>query len=77
MRKHGMTDKVSEMADLYSPPIGLLCKLGSIVVHVDEATGDRPHEFDWTAIRALLADRDVQAWIEGMTKAGFMPVKRS
>lgn len=77
MKNNDMLDKIATSVDLYSPPIGLLCKLGSIVVHVDEATGDRPHEYDWTAIRALLADREVQGWIEGMTKAGFMPVKRS
>lgn len=77
MKNNSTLDKIDSSADLYAPPIGLLCKLGSIVVHVDEATGDRPHEFDWTAIRSLLADREVQGWIKGMTKAGFMPVKRS
>lgn len=77
MKKNDTIDKIAASICLYAPPVGLLCKLGSIVVHVDEATGDRPHEYDWTAIRSLLADREVQAWIEGMTKAGFMPVKRS
>lgn len=65
-----------KMSDTYAPPIALLCKLASIVVHVDEGASEGGHEYDWTAARQLLADREVQEWIAAMTKAGFAPVKR-
>lgn len=76
-RKNSFIDKVADSADMHAPPIALLCKLGSIVVHVDEGAGEGGHQFDWTAVRQLLADREVQQWIEAMTKAGFLPVKRN
>lgn len=64
------------LIDVYAPPVALLCKLGSIVVHVDEAAGVGGHHFDWVAIRSLLADREVQDWIEAMSRHGLVPVKR-
>ncbi len=65
------------LIDIYAPPVGLLCKLGSIVVHVEEGAGAGGHDFDWIALRSLLADREVQDWIEAMGKSGLVPVKRS
>lgn len=59
----------------YEPDLTLLCKLGSIVVHADEMTEPGAHEFDHTAVRTLLADPEVQAWIKGM--GGLLPLKRS
>lgn len=56
--------------------LGLLVKLGSLVVHADEFTSPNSHEFDRTAIRAGLEDPEVKEWIEAMTKQGFLPVKR-
>jgi hypothetical protein len=67
---------VRQTADVYAPPVRLLAKLGSIVVHVDEAAGKGGHEFDWAAIRSLLADREVQDWLVGMDAAGLLPKKR-
>ncbi len=67
---------VREMVDTFSPPLALLVKLGSIVVHIEEATSTNGHEFDWVALRSLLADREVQQWIESMDKKGFLPKKR-
>lgn len=63
--------------DVLSPPVALLAKLGSIVVHIDEAAGDSGHHFDWAALRSLLADREVQDWVEAMGKRGLLPLKRS
>jgi hypothetical protein len=60
-----------------APPASTLVKLGSIAVHVDEALSTEGHEFDWGAARQLLVDPEVVAWIEAMTKLGFMPVKRN
>lgn len=59
----------------YEPDLALLCKLGSIVVHADEMTEPGAHEFDHTAVRSLLADPEVKAWIKGM--GGLLPLKRS
>ncbi len=55
----------------------LQCKLGSILVHVDEATSPGAHEVDLAAIRSLMEDAEVVAWMKEMRKAGFLPVKRS
>ncbi len=57
-----------------SPP--LLCKLGSIVVHVDEGLSDKGHTFDWMALRALLADDEVQLWLREMDKLALLPKRR-
>lgn len=55
---------------------GLLAiKLASLVVHADEYTSPHAHPFDGDAIRALLADADVQAWLAGFDPA-LLPVKR-
>jgi hypothetical protein len=54
---------------------GLLCKLGSIVVHADEVTEPGAHEFDISALRALLADPEVKQWIIDM--GAMLPLKRS
>lgn len=75
--KNSFTDHVEASIDTYAPPIALLCKLGSIAVHIDEALGEGGHDFDIIALRQLLGDRDVQTWIEAMTKAGFLPQKRN
>jgi hypothetical protein len=67
---------IVDLIDIYAPPISLLCKLGSIVVHVEEGSSANGHAYDWTAVRSLLADREVQDWIEAMAAKGFVPVKR-
>lgn len=66
------------MTDHLQPSVTLLCKLGSIVVHADEMTGSPDaHQFDVIALRTLLEDPDVKAWLYAMTKKGYLPVKRS
>lgn len=65
------------LVDTYAPPIGLLVKLGSIIVHADELTQPGGHEVDATAIRSLLADREVAAWLASMHGASFLPLRRS
>lgn len=67
---------VRAMVDAFSPPLGLLCKLGSIVVHVDEGSSDAGHAYDWTAARSLIADREVQEWLTAMDAKGFLPKRR-
>lgn len=55
----------------------LAAKLGSIVVHVEEFISTGGHEFDVAAIRTLMAEPDVLAWLEGLRNMGLLPEKRS
>lgn len=64
------------MIDVFAPPVALIAKLGSILVHVEEGLSDAGHHFDWTATRSLLSDREVQQWIEGLRAHALVPVKR-
>ena len=57
-----------------NPSLTLLCKLGSLAVHVDEALSNDSHEFDWTAIHLLLDDPEVKQWIVAM--GPLLPKKR-
>ena len=58
------------------PGARVLCKVGSIVVHMDEATDLGGHAFDVQAFRTLLADPEVVAWLDAMRAIGMIPVKR-
>lgn len=64
------------MSDPFKPSVGLLAKLGSIAQHIDEASGENGHEFDLVAVRSLLADSEVMAWLDKMDKQGLLPRKR-
>lgn len=68
--------KRASMIDTFAPPVQLLAKLGSIIVHIEEGLGDDWHHFDLTATRSLLADREVQEWLESMRAKALVPVKR-
>jgi hypothetical protein len=57
-----------------NPPLTLLCKLGSLAVHIDEALSDDSHQYDWTAIHMLLDDPEVKQWITDM--GPLLPKKR-
>jgi hypothetical protein len=65
------------MSNPFKPSAGLLAKLGSIAQHIDEVSGDDGHAFDWVAIRSLLADREVSAWLDEMHKHALIPVRRT
>jgi len=56
-------------------PSSLLCKLGSLIVHYEEAKND-PHPFDLKAIETLTNDPEVKEWIAAMNELGLLPVKR-
>jgi len=64
------------MSDILNPPATLLVKLGSFVVHVQEADSASGHEFDWAAIRGLLADPELLDWLEAMDAMALLPEKR-
>ncbi len=63
--------------DILKPSPAVLCALGSIAVHVEEYTSPHGHPYDLDAIRSALSMPEVAAWIEGMRKAAFLPVKRN
>lgn len=66
---------VNQMA--LAPPLSLLCKLGSIAVHVEEALSPDGRDADRVAIQALLADGEVQEWLAAMDAAALLPLKRA
>lgn len=69
---------MSRLTDMKLP---LLVKLGSIAVHAGKVIdngiriGAGDTGSDEAALRALLDDPDVVAWIKSMDAAGFMPRK--
>lgn len=63
-------------AQMLNPPASLLVKLGSLARHVEEATSATGHDLDWQAIKALLADPEVQEWMAAMDGAALLPVAR-
>ena len=63
-------------SDALKPGPALLCKLGSIIVHIREGSGSDGHHFDWVALGQLLADPEVQEWFEQMDKMAMLPVMR-
>ena len=71
-----IASNMHQMVDCFAPPIRLLAKLGSIVVHVDEGCGEGGHQFDWSAVGSLIADREVQDWLTAMDSKGLLPKRR-
>ena len=57
---------MSRVGRVNNPSLSLLCKLGSIAVHVDEALSAEGHPFDWAATRGLIEDPEVKQWIADM-----------
>lgn len=70
-------------ADPLKPEVGLLAKLGSIAVHVEEyvdelAAGNLvAAQFDADALRALRFDPEVREWLDGMRRMALLPVRRT
>lgn len=62
--------------DPLKPSVGLLIKLGSIIVHKEELMSKKGHSFDKAALDTVRNDPEVIAWLEQMTKMAFLPVKR-
>lgn len=57
------------------PSMTLLCKLGSIIVHVDEFLSPDGHHLDLGEVKVLIADPDVQQWLKDM--GPLVPKKRN
>lgn len=56
------------------PSLGLLVKLGSIIVHADEAFSPDGRKIDQDECVRLIRDPKVQEWIKDM--GALLPVKR-
>ena len=54
----------------------LLIKLGSIAVHAEEMLSPGGHPFDRDAIKSLLTDPEVRAFLDDKEMAVYLPVKR-
>jgi hypothetical protein len=64
------------MSDPLKPSVSLLCKLGSVAVHVDELLSPGGHAFDREALKTLFADVELQEWLEEMDRMAMLPKKR-
>ena len=62
--------------DPLKPNAALLCKLGSIIVHFEEADSTDGHTFDEVAMRQLLADSDIRQWLAAMDAMAMIPNRR-
>lgn len=67
-------ERVRATMDAYEPSIVLLCKLGSMIVHADEAFSPDGRRLDQNEFYNLHRQPDVQAWLKAM--APMLPVKR-
>jgi hypothetical protein len=65
------------MSDLEKMSLGLQAKIGSLLVHMDEAASSDGHHFDLVAIRSLMDEADVVEWMDGLRALALLPVKRS
>lgn len=68
--------KWKEIDELLKPEPTLLVRLGSLIVHYQEAYSPKGHALDRQAIHMLEDDPGVKKWLEAMTRYGFLPVKR-
>lgn len=62
--------------DPLNPPVGLLCKIGSIIAHVEECVGPKGHVFDLTVVKELTRDQEVRDWLTAMRDMALLPVSR-
>lgn len=63
------------MSTPMKPNQGLLMKLGSIIVHLEEYIETDIHT-DLKAAQSLISDAEVVTWLKEMTAKGLLPVKR-
>jgi hypothetical protein len=64
------------MTDPFSPNAALLAKLGSAIVHAEEMLEPLGHGFDKIALQSVIADPEVQEWLDAMRALALLPVKR-
>lgn len=64
------------MSEPLKPSVQLLVKIGSLVVHLEEAQSAKGHYVDQVAMEQLQNDPEVRHWFSAMTKLALLPVKR-
>lgn len=67
---------MTKNANPLNPSATVLCKLGSIAVHVQEMLEPGGHPFDRIALNGLLNDSDVKEWLAQMDAMAMIPNKR-
>lgn len=65
-----------QATNVMRPSASLLCKLGSIAVHVKEFLSSDGHEFDRAALQTLLDDPETKDWLHEMDQLAFLPKMR-
>lgn len=78
-RKYLATDDFAQVArelGFVSSTSALAVKFGSIARHVDEYLNGLGHEADIAAIKGLLDDPEVAAWMAVLDGLALLPVKR-
>ncbi len=76
VKKRPGTDTGPATPDPLRPGVGLLSKIGSVIVHAEEFFSPDGHEIDKQEFAQRLADPEVHAWLRSMTKLALIPVKR-
>ena len=64
------------MSNPLKPTPSVLCKLGSIAVHVEEMLSTTGHAFDRLALEDLLQDKEIIGWLYDMDRLAMIPKKR-
>lgn len=59
-----------------TPSFSVAVKLASVAVHAEELISPTGAELDAAAIRGLLADPDVAAYLDTLSSLALLPVKR-
>lgn len=67
---------LAEDPDPMRPSASLLCKLGSMIVHTEEARSAEGHAADVLALASLRSDPEVQVWLAQMQTLALVPVRR-
>lgn len=73
-QKSSARRELSAMDKALHPSQGLLCKIGSALVHADEYLGTDGREIDRKEFRARMDEAEVQQWIKDM--GVLLPLKR-
>jgi hypothetical protein len=77
---HSGTDRRGRPIPIEPPrrtaPLSLVVKLASLAVHVEEMLSNDGHAFDEQAIRGLLNDSEVRAWLDDPKHKALLPLKR-
>lgn len=64
------------MSDPLKPSPAVLVRLGSALIHAEEAMSPTGEEVDRFGFAQLMKDPLVVEWIEGMNGLAMLPVKR-